>query len=307
MPITLRAATTTDLPLLSKWDEKPHVVESDPNDDWDWEHELGRQVAWREQLIAELDGLPIGFVQIIDPAEEDSHYWGGVPPNLRAIDIWIGEEDYLNQGHGTEIMKQAIERCFAPPEVAAILIDPLLGNTRSHRFYQRLGFAPIERRSFGQDDCLVHRLDRQTWASRAASPRLPIGYWIKKADELLTSRIDEAQRQNGLTRLAWQILNMVRDAAAPARNEVAATLRPFARAAVVDETLNALAERGLVRRLPAGLLELTPEGAALHERALESQQTVRSRAVEGIEGADYATTVRVLQRLVRNLESADGR
>ena len=131
---------------------------------------------WREQLIAEADGVPIGFVQIIDPAEEESHYWGDAPANLRAIDIWIGEEAYLGRGHGTEIMRMAIDRCFAPPEVTAIIIDPLVSNTRSHRFYQRLGFAPIERRSFGADDCLVHRLDRAAWTSRTASPRLPIGY-----------------------------------------------------------------------------------------------------------------------------------
>lgn len=175
MPIALRTATIADLPLLSSWDEKPHVVESDPNDDWQWETELGRSVPWREQLIAELDGVPIGFVQILDPAEEETHYCGRVPANLRAIDIWIGEEAYLSKGHGTEIMKLAIDRCFRPPSVTAILIDPLVSNTRSHRFYQRLGFAPIERRSFGEDDCLVHLLDRAVWMSRGVAPRLPIG------------------------------------------------------------------------------------------------------------------------------------
>ena len=302
MPITLRNATMADLPLLRSWDEKPHVIESDPNDDWQWEIELNRAVPWRDQLVAELDGVPIGFVQILDPAEEETHYWGDVPANLRAIDIWIGEEAYLNKGHGTEIMRRAIERCFAPPEVTAILIDPLASNTRSHRFYQRLGFAPIERRSFGADDCLVHRLDRAVWMSRAAAPRLPIGYWIKKADELLTARIDAAQQTNGLTRLGWQALNLIHEAAAPSRDEVAKTLQPFADAATVDQTLNGLSDGGLVRQMSAGLLELTPEGAKLHQRALESQKTVRHRAVEGIDGADYATTVRVLQRLVRNLE-----
>ena len=62
--IRLRPATLDDLPTLARWDEQPHVIASDPNDDWDWVHELGREVAWREQLIAELDGRPIGFVQM---------------------------------------------------------------------------------------------------------------------------------------------------------------------------------------------------------------------------------------------------
>ncbi len=74
--IKLRPATPADLELLCQWDEQAHVIASDPNSDWGWEAELGRNPDWREQLIAELDGRPIGFIQIIDPEHEESHYWG---------------------------------------------------------------------------------------------------------------------------------------------------------------------------------------------------------------------------------------
>jgi aminoglycoside 6'-N-acetyltransferase len=158
--IHLRPATIDDLDLLRQWDEEPHVVESDPNDDWGWEVELARDPDWREQLIAEIDGRSIGFIQIIDPALEDSHYWGEIEPNLRAIDIWIGAEADLGQGYGTQMMKLAISRCFADPLVTAILIDPLASNTRAHRFYERLGFRFVEPRRFGEDDCFVYRLNR---------------------------------------------------------------------------------------------------------------------------------------------------
>nr|WP_276609648.1 GNAT family N-acetyltransferase [Phragmitibacter flavus] len=136
-------------------------MNADPHDDWGWETELKRNPTWREQLIAEIDGKPIGFIQIIDPALEDSHYWGDAAPNLRAIDIWIGEATHLNQGYGTQMMNAAIARCFADPSVTAILIDPLANNTRAHRFYERFGFQFVERRQFGQDDCFVFRLERE--------------------------------------------------------------------------------------------------------------------------------------------------
>src|SRR5690606_20952423 len=154
--LTLRPATPADLHLLRHWDEQPHVIACDPNDDWQWEAELGRTCDWREQLIAELDGRPIGFLQIIDPAREESYYWGDVPEGLRAIDIWIGEAGDLGRGHGTRMMQLALARCFAEPSVTAVLIDPLVSNTRAHRFYERLGFRLIERRRFGDDDCLVY-------------------------------------------------------------------------------------------------------------------------------------------------------
>jgi len=164
--IILRPATLGDLALLRAWDEKPHVLLSDPNDDWAWETELTRNPPWREQLIAEQSGRPIGFIQIIDPALEESHYWGDVPANLRAIDIWIGDEADLGKGYGTQMMRLALARCFAAPEVTGVLIDPLTSNTRSHRFYQRLGFEPIGIRQFGQDECLVHQITRETFLAR---------------------------------------------------------------------------------------------------------------------------------------------
>jgi aminoglycoside 6'-N-acetyltransferase len=165
-PVVLRPATRQDAPLLRRWDEQPHVIASDPNDDWQWESELAEIADWREPLIAEVDGRPIGFLDVIDPAREPSRYWGDVPPGLRAIDIWIGEPDALGRGYGTEMMRQALARCFAAPEVTAVMIDPLAGNARAIRFYQRLGFVPVGRRQFGADDCLVHRLTRADWEAR---------------------------------------------------------------------------------------------------------------------------------------------
>jgi aminoglycoside 6'-N-acetyltransferase len=159
--VRLRPAGPGDAALLRRWDEQAHVLAADPNDDWQWESELARSPDWREQLIAEVDGRPIGFLEIIDPAREDGRYWGEVPAGLRAVDIWIGEAQELGKGYGTQMMTLALARCFADPHVRAVLVDPLASNTRAHRFYERLGFRFVERRRFGRDDCFVYRLDRR--------------------------------------------------------------------------------------------------------------------------------------------------
>lgn len=169
MTVTLRPATETDIPLLQCWDEKTHLVAPLGADEKpDWAEELAQPADWYECLIAEEAGRPVGVVQIIDPAREATHYWGECERNLRAIDIWIGEEDALGRGLGTQMMQQAIARCFAPPAVTAILIDPLASNLRARRFYARLGFEDVGPRRFGEDDCIVMRLERSAWeASRA--------------------------------------------------------------------------------------------------------------------------------------------
>ena len=157
----LRRATPADAALLAYWDTKPHVIAATGDDDVeDWERELPREVPWREYLIGEEDGRPIGFVAIIDAREEESHYWGDAEPNLRAIDIWLGEEADLGQGYGSAMMRLAIEHCFADQDVTAILIDPLTTNTGAQRFYARHGFSVVGPRRFGDDDCTVMRLGR---------------------------------------------------------------------------------------------------------------------------------------------------
>ena len=158
--IRLRPASLDDLNLLEYWDTQPHVIASDPDEDWDWTYELGRNPTWREQLIAERNGRPIGCIQIIDPFLEESGYWHPVEKNKRAIDIWIGEAEDLGKGYGTQMMELSIEKCFNEPQVSSILVDPLESNTKAHNFYQKLGFVHVENRTFNETSCKIFELKR---------------------------------------------------------------------------------------------------------------------------------------------------
>ena len=169
--VTLRRATPADSVWLDHWDSDPDVIACSTDDpdatiafaNTDWAEELAAQDEHSQYFIAELDGRPIGAMQICDPHLEKTHYWGDIAPNLRAIDIWIGAPGDRNRGYGDEMMRQALESCFADRRVTGIVIDPLASNTRAHRFYQRMGFVAVGRRNFGGDDCLVHELTRADW------------------------------------------------------------------------------------------------------------------------------------------------
>jgi aminoglycoside 6'-N-acetyltransferase len=177
--VTLRRATQADVAWLERWDTDPDVIacsSDDPNatiafGGIEWAEELAAQNEHSEYLIAELDGRPIGAMQIIDPHLEPTHYWGEIAPNLRAIDIWIGSPADRGRGYGGEMMRVALERCFADARVTAIVIDPLASNERALKFYARLGFRPIGRRKFGDDECLVHELTRERWQVSVAARR----------------------------------------------------------------------------------------------------------------------------------------
>ena len=169
--VTLRRATQADAAWLDRWDTDADVIACSTDDpdatvafaDTEWADELGAQDEYSQWLIGELDGRPIGAMQICDPQLETTHYWGEIAPNLRAIDIWIGAPGDRGKGHGGEMMRLALDLCFTDPRVTGIVIDPLASNERALRFYRRMGFRPVGRRTFGGDDCLVHELTRRDW------------------------------------------------------------------------------------------------------------------------------------------------
>jgi aminoglycoside 6'-N-acetyltransferase len=102
----------------------------------------------------------VGVIVDIDPALEETHYWGDCGPGLRAFDTWIGEAKDRGRGLDAAIMAEALKIAFADPAVEAVIIDPLLSNTRAIRFYERCGFRAVEERWFDDDHCLVMRCDR---------------------------------------------------------------------------------------------------------------------------------------------------
>lgn len=163
--LQLRPAVIEDAPLLRKWEAAPHLDGLLGEDDWQWESTLALDRPAHWPFIAEVADNPIGFLEILDPALDLERYWGELSPGHRAIDLWIGEPDFLGCGFGREMMRQALELCFADPDVHKVLVDPLASNTTSHRFYERCGFRLVEERWFSEDRCCVYAMDRENWAN----------------------------------------------------------------------------------------------------------------------------------------------
>ena len=168
-----RPAAPNDQALLERWMAAPHVRANVPDEDWGWAEELPRRPAWRQQLIAMLGTRPVGFVQIIDAAEEESHYWGDVAAGHAAIDLWIGEPDCIGRGLGTTMMREALRRSFTAFGAHTILIDPLVSNTAARRFYERLGFRCLEDRWIQGHHCAIYTLSMDQWVQTNRANALP--------------------------------------------------------------------------------------------------------------------------------------
>ncbi len=129
----------------------------------------------------------------------------------------------------------------------------------------------------------------------------PIGWWVKRLDALLEEAMDAVVADEGLTRRHWQVLHLLAGGV-DQEGEVVAALADFpgdATAVVVE-----LTGRGWVDRPGTGLVRLTAEGTAAHDRVLRAANRVRRHAADGLSRQEYERTVLVLTRMVENVERA---
>jgi hypothetical protein len=131
--------------------------------------------------------------------------------------------------------------------------------------------------------------------------QLPVGYWLKHVDRLLTERSDAALSERGFTRLRWQTMNTIAEAGSISRASLYETLRPFANREQLDALVAGLIQPGWVAEGRDRALTVTESGQAEHAQLLQLQQTVRQRAFAGVSAEEYAMLVAVLQRVAGNL------
>ncbi|MFF8376285.1 MarR family winged helix-turn-helix transcriptional regulator [Streptomyces sp. NPDC015661] len=130
----------------------------------------------------------------------------------------------------------------------------------------------------------------------------PIGFLLNRTDEALTRVMDGTLGEFGLTRLAWQVLNVVEDGDGTTDAEVLSVLSANADAPALTAAIDTAVTGGWVSRPAPGRLALTPDGTRRLTEVGTRVAAFRARSVEGISPEEYGTAVRVLERMIENLE-----
>jgi len=132
------------------------------------------------------------------------------------------------------------------------------------------------------------------------SKNLPVGYWIKKADNLITKGINVIQADFGIKRIEWQMLTLISEKGRIDKQAVIDSLKPFADAIAVIDILQKFVDNKLVEAV-AGDYTLSPNGMQLYESCYKKQMAFRKKAAKNISEEDYECTIRSLMQLVANL------
>jgi aminoglycoside 6'-N-acetyltransferase len=134
-----RPMTGADLPLVRRWLALPHVSE--------WWGDPGEQYALvsgdldepaMDQYIVAIAGDPFGYLQCYDLTAWNSGF-GAQPKGTRGIDLFIGEPDMIECGHGSALIRAFVDGRHTNG-APRIVTDPDPGNHRAIRAYEKAGF-----------------------------------------------------------------------------------------------------------------------------------------------------------------------
>lgn len=128
--------------------------------------------------------------------------------------------------------------------------------------------------------------------------KLPIGYYLKKADNLLTESINKIHSDFGLTRTEWQILNSINDGVD--KNIILSQLSEFASIGQLNELISELTTRKLVIQTP--LLKLTDKGEEIFKKCLQKQTVFRQKSMQNISEKEYSQLIASLEKIIDNLK-----
>ena len=134
-----RPMTAADLPLIRRWLALPHVREwwGDPQEQYTLVSGDLDEPAMDQYIVA-LAENSFAYFQCYDLTAWNSGF-GQQPPGTRGIDLFIGEADMIERGHGS-----ALIRAFADGRLRQgaprMVTDPDPGNLRAVRAYEKAGF-----------------------------------------------------------------------------------------------------------------------------------------------------------------------
>jgi hypothetical protein len=135
----------------------------------------------------------------------------------------------------------------------------------------------------------------------------PIGYWLRLVDGLIDDQFARTLDEHGVTRMQWQLMNVLARGQASVEM-LDAAVKPYlvAGGETTIDHLTELIESAWVDATPTGY-ELTERGHGALDRLTNVVAGQRTEMAAGVSEDEYLTTTRTLEQMARNLGwSAEG-
>jgi hypothetical protein len=129
----------------------------------------------------------------------------------------------------------------------------------------------------------------------------PIGYWLRLVDGLINDQFARTLDEHGVTRMQWQLLNVLARGQASVEM-LDAAVAPFLvpGGETTLDHLTELIESAWVDATPTGY-ELTERGHGALDRLTNVVAEQRTVMAAGVAESEYLTTIQTLERMAINL------
>lgn len=133
------------LPLYYKWAKKEHVKEIWFRPGYSPKEAIIKKIegnGYEFPFIFTIDNKNVGYIKYYDLAKfNPPDSLKNEPTGTLGFDLFIGEEEFLGKGYGTEVVKEFSNKLLAPEGVNRIILDPFADNKRAIRCYEKAGFT----------------------------------------------------------------------------------------------------------------------------------------------------------------------
>lgn len=155
------------IPLWQQSIEKDHVKKVwliDGYETADYIYEKIRGNGYDYPFIIFSDNQPIGYIIACDLyayrtfSSDPKGLFTNEKEGTFGMDLFIGEENYLDKGFGTQIVRSFIEYIFQHFPCQTILIDPASSNKRAIRCYEKAGFKFVKEAFDGVTNCYIMKI-----------------------------------------------------------------------------------------------------------------------------------------------------
>jgi len=142
LPYLFRPMTMADLPMIKHWLALPHVREwwGDPAEQYALVSADLDEPAM-DQFIVTVGGSDFGYIQCYDLTAWNSGF-GEQPEGTRGIDLFIGEPDMIERGHGSGLIRAFVDDRMAQG-LPRMVTDPDPENPRAIGAYEKAGFEKV--------------------------------------------------------------------------------------------------------------------------------------------------------------------
>ncbi len=162
--LEFKSMTLVHIPLWQTWIKQAHVaevwfIEGYETPDYIYQKIQGN--GYDFPFIIYMNTQPIGYIVCCDlysyrnTCPHPKGLFTAEEAGAFCMDLFIGEQEYLNKGYGTQIVKAFAQYIFTQFKANKLLIDPAVSNKRAIRCYEKAGFEFLKQACDGVTVCHV--------------------------------------------------------------------------------------------------------------------------------------------------------